>query len=360
VRHLYVHVPFCPRICPYCNFYKSPASEGGFAAYVEAVCAEARRFPGPVAPGTVFFGGGTPTALNERQLRALIGGLGSVFDLSGVKEFTVEMNPSTVSASKAETLLALGVNRASVGVQSWHDRHLATLGRNHSAEIAAGTIRTLREAGFENIGIDLIFGIPGQTRADWAATLDRTIGFSPSHISAYSLTYEEDTEFFLRLGRGEFARDEHLDADLFDLAAEHLEQAGYAAYETSNFARPGAECLHNLRIWRGADFLGLGPSAVSTVAGTRWQNLCDTKAYVECLARGGDPRRSHEQIGPAELRTERIALGLRLAEGIDGALAAGPRLEDLVAGGLLEHHNGRIRIPRKARALADEIILSLV
>jgi oxygen-independent coproporphyrinogen-3 oxidase len=182
-------------------------------------------------------------------------------DFSGLEEFTIEMNPATVSQEKAAALLALGVNRVSMGVQSWDEELLKTLGRVHSGTQAARSYAILREAGVPNVNLDLIFGIPGQTRAQWIESLHRTVELAPDHISAYCLTYEEDTEFFERFQRGEMGPQVDRDSDFFEVAMAELEAAGYPQYEISNYARPGRECLHNLGYWRGADCAGSGRSA---------------------------------------------------------------------------------------------------
>lgn len=360
VDHLYVHVPFCAKICPYCNFYKSPAAEGGFQQFVDAVLAEAEPYTGTVRPRTIFFGGGTPTALSSSQLVRLIGGLRERFDFSALEEFTIEINPATVSRSKADALLESGVTRASMGVQSWEPHLLERLGRTHTAGLAAKSLAILREAGFERINIDLMFGIPGQTAAEWESTVRRTIGEATDHVSAYSLTYEEDTEYFIRLGRGEFQPDEELDAGLFELTAKWLGEAGLQPYETSNFARPGSECIHNRAIWHGADYLGLGPGAVSTVAGIRWQNIPDTTAYRERVASGISPAGNREELTGEQLRMERIALGLRTREGVDAAGLDPEKLADLEASGHASMENGRLVLTATGRALVDEVALLLI
>ncbi|GAB4167474.1 MAG: radical SAM family heme chaperone HemW [Terrimicrobiaceae bacterium] len=360
IDHLYVHVPFCAKICPYCNFYKSPAAEGGFQEYVDAVLAEARGYEEMVRPRTVFFGGGTPTALSVSQLRRLIGGLRKVWDFSGVEEFTIEINPATVSPSKAGALLECGVTRASVGVQSWEPHLLERLGRTHTAELAARSLTILREAGFSNINIDLMFGVPGQTVGEWESTVRRTIDEGTSHVSAYLLTYEEDTEYFLRLARGEWSPDPALDAELFELTARWLASAGLPPYETSNFARPGSECRHNRAIWHGADYLGLGPGAVSTVGGVRWQNIPDTAAYRRRVEEGKSPAENREELTPQQLQMERLALGLRTREGVDATGLEPEKVDSLIRGGHAIRQGSRLVLTASGRALADEVALALI
>lgn len=280
-----MHIPFCPKVCPYCSFYKEASDRHKTRAFLDAVLAELDNQVARLAaeaggralrPRTIFFGGGTPSALSTSQLEYLLGGLRSRLDLSALEEWTLEMNPATVSLEKAQTLRALGVNRISMGVQSWEPALLLTLGRVHTAGQAERSYEILREAGFANVNLDLIFGIPGQTRAQWLASLEKTVALGPEHISAYNLTYEEDTDYFRRFVTGEFTQDADADADLFELTADTLAAAGFEPYEISNFARPGRECAHNLAYWLGADYLGLGPSAFSTIGTDRWANVRDT------------------------------------------------------------------------------------
>src|SRR3954452_21906897 len=223
IRHIYVHIPFCARICPYCAFYKDLLDRSQTWRFCEALLHElggshpvyppragrARR----VVPSTMYFGGGTPTALNIAQLEMLVRGFHERLDLSRVIEWTIEANPGSVSARKAAVLKKFGVNRISLGVQSWDDNLLRLLGREHNADQAEESFRILRDAGFTNINIDLMFGLPDQTVGQWRRTLDKTVALQPEHISTYCLTYEEDTEFFLRHTRGEFRQEPDADAE---------------------------------------------------------------------------------------------------------------------------------------------------
>lgn len=360
VRHLYVHIPFCPKVCPYCSFYKEASDRNKTQAFLDTVLREAEMEAPGLRPETVFFGGGTPTALSTAQLRYLIGGLRERIDFSWVREFTLEMNPATVSLEKAGAMLELGVNRVSMGVQSWDEELLKVLGRVHSGAQAERSYRILREAGVGNVNLDLIFGIPGQSRQQWHESLRRTIDLEPDHISAYCLTYEEDTEFFERFQRGEMAPESERDAGFFELAMEELEAAGYGHYEISNYAKPGRECLHNLGYWRAADYAGLGPSAVSTRAGWRRRNLADTAEYTRRVMLGEDRFESLERLDGEMLRAERIALGLRTREGILQEELDAARGQALLAEGLLEPANDRVRLTRRGRLLVDEIAVELV
>ncbi len=357
VAHLYVHIPFCPKVCPYCSFYKEASDKNRTRAFLDAVLLEAEKHAPVLRPTTIFFGGGTPSALSTSQLDFLLSGLHDRLDLSAVTEWTLEMNPATVSLEKARALRTLGVNRISMGVQSWDDSLLHTLGRVHSAAQAERSYHILREAGFTNVNLDLIFAVPGQTRDQWAASLARTITLAPEHISAYCLTYEEDTDYFLRLQRGEFLPDNELDADLFELTMDHLGPAGYEQYEISNFARAGHPCRHNLAYWQAADYLGLGPSAFSTVGDQRWKNVSSTEDYVEKVNANRDPADFREPAPPPLRTAERIAFSLRTSTGIPAAdLASYPvQLRQLQSAGYLEPIHDHYRLTRAGRLVADEI-----
>ena len=361
-KHLYLHIPFCLQICPYCSFYKDLAGPGKADPLVDAVIREVELFGSGCAPQTVFIGGGTPTALSVSQLERLFQGLHRHLDLSGAAEFTIEMNPATVTARKAELLRAHGVSRVSMGVQSWDPDLLKVLGRVHDAEQVRKSFAILRAAGYDNLNLDLIYGVPGQTLAQWEDSVRQTAELQPEHISAYCLTYEEDTEFFERMARGEFREDAESDAGFFERGVEMLSAAGYAQYEISNYARPGRECRHNLAYWQGADYLGLGPSAWSTIGERRWQNVPDTAAYVRAVQAGVRPIRDEEALPPETREAEKIAFGLRMNAGIDPVRLSSRR--DFVAGlreeGLLEDHGPRVRLTERGRLLADEIAAELM
>lgn len=321
----------------------------------------ADRFP--LALETVFFGGGTPSLLSPSHLERLCSGLKRHADFSGVTEWTIEANPATFDVPKARLMRELGINRASLGVQSWQPETLAVLGRDHSPADAEAACEFLREAGFENVSIDLMFSVPGQTGTSWAADLEKTIALRPGHISAYNLTYEEDTEFLERHDSGEFANDEDRDADLFEMAMDRLGDAGYRHYEISNYARPGFESIHNQAYWRSADFLGIGPGAVTTIGNRRWKTLPDTAAYVRAILSGEDVRTEREALTPGDLRIEAIALQLRTAEGIaESTLLSGGLnpVESLIEQGWIERKNGRVTLTRNGRLVADEIAARLV
>ena len=365
VRHIYVHIPFCARICPYCAFYKDLLDPSQSARFCEALLRElvARERPADhLLPSTIYFGGGTPTALNIAQLELLLHGFRDRLDLSQLVEWTIEANPGSVSARKAMLLKKFGVSRISLGVQSWDNELLQLLGREHNAQQAAESFRILRDADFTNINVDLMFGLPGQTVDQWRATLEKTIALQPEHISAYCLTYEEDTEFFLRYARGEFRQNSDSDAEFFEVAMAILEDAGYCHYEISNYARPGFESVHNRAYWLGKNYLGIGPSAVSTVGMQRWQNVCDYRAYIDRVFSGALPHGTSENLTNEMRRTERIALGLRTRDGVPSSELKdlAQKLEELAALDLVRKSNRGFVLTRRGKALADSVAEALL
>jgi oxygen-independent coproporphyrinogen-3 oxidase len=366
VRHIYVHIPFCARICPYCAFYKDLLDRSQTSRFCEALLRElelneSRRRTGDrrslLRPSTIYFGGGTPTALNIAQLELLLRGFHERLELSQLVEWTIEANPGSVSTRKAALLKKFGVNRISLGVQSWDDELLKLLGREHNAQQAEESFRILRDAGFTNVNVDLMFGLPGQTVDQWRATLEKTIALEPEHVSTYCLTYEEDTEFFLRHARGEFRQDPDVDAEFFEMKIGILEDAGYRHYEISNYARPGFESVHNRAYWLGKDYLGIGPSAVSTIGMQRWQNVCDYRAYINRLLSGESTRTTSEDLTHEMKRTERIALGLRTRDGISASELKdfAQETEEFISLGLLRKSNGNLVLTRKGKTLADSV-----
>jgi oxygen-independent coproporphyrinogen-3 oxidase len=359
IKHLYVHVPFCARICPYCAFYKKragPAQKQRFCeALLQELAAVKTRFK--IRPETIFFGGGTPTALTTPQLDLLFRGFRDQLDLSITREWTVEANPGSVSARKAALLRGAGVNRISLGVQSWDDELLRLLGREHNAAQAETSFDILRDAGFANVSIDLMFGLPGQTLLQWEGTLEKTVALRPEHISTYCLTYEEDTEFLARAKRGEFREDPDADAQFFESALRILESAGYQQYEISNYAREGYASAHNRGYWAGEDYLGLGPSAFSTIGLRRWQNIADYAGYADRVLGGDSVVGSIETLTPAIKRGEQIALGLRTRTGVASEyLKPWPdERREFVALNLLRERDGNFVLTPQGRLLADSV-----
>ncbi len=358
LRHLYVHIPFCPKVCPYCSFYKEASDRNKTQAFLDSVLLDLDRRLREVAScriETIFFGGGTPSALSVKQLEFLLSGLHQRLDFTGLREWTLEMNPATVSLEKAQMLHDFGVNRISMGVQSWDPEMLNRLGRVHSALQAERSFHILRKAGFTNINLDLMFGIPGQSVGTWERSLRKTINLAPEHISAYCLTFEEDTEFFRRHQGGELPQDAEQDAQFYELTMALLEAGGYQQYEISNYAKPGYECQHNLAYWLGRNYLGLGPSAFSTIGERRWQNSPDTSRYIEQLQTGVEPINFREKITGQIRKAEAIAFGLRTSIGVPASAMEGRELDALRNEGYLEEENSHVRLTAKGRMVADSI-----
>jgi oxygen-independent coproporphyrinogen-3 oxidase len=362
IRHLYVHIPFCARICPYCAFYKDLLDRSQTSRFCEAILRDLdqQRASFALLPETIYFGGGTPTALTTSQLEFLLGGFRQRLDLSSLPEWTIEANPGSVSARKAALLRELGITRVSLGVQSWDDDLLKVLGREHNSQQAKQSFQILRTAGFANINIDLMFGLPGQKIEQWKSTLETTVRLRPEHISAYCLTYEEDTEFFLRHARGELLQNTDADARFFELAMSTLEEAGYEQYEISNYARPGFGSVHNRAYWLGKDYLGIGPSAFSTRGLTRWQNICDYRNYSDRVLSGQSPRGSSERLTSEMKCTERIALSLRTSNGVAASELKEKETEELISLGLLRKSNGNFFLTRRGKSLADSVAEALL
>ncbi len=315
-----------------------------------------------IAAETIFFGGGTPTALSTAKLDHLLGGFRRHLDLSRQTEWTIEANPGSVSSRKAALLQQLGVTRVSLGVQSWDDDLLGLLGREHNSAQAEESFHILRQAGLTNVNIDLMFGLPGQSLAQWEATLERTIALRPEHVSAYCLTYEEDTEFFLRHARGELQQDDANDARFFESAIRILEGSGYRQYEISNYALPGYESTHNRGYWSGDDYLGIGPSAFSTVGDTRWQNVCDYRNYSDRILKGESIVVSTETLSAKTKRAEQIAFGLRTRIGVpvDWLTSWPNECKEFAELGLLSEENERFVLTQKGKLLADSVAEAFV
>src|SRR5258705_638912 len=357
IRHLYVHFPFCARICPYCAFYKTRGNATEVARFCEAIVSEARlvakKFPLTVE--TIFFGGGTPTALSTVQLKNLLERFREIFELSALREWCIEANPGRVSVRKAVALRESGISRISLGVQSWDNQLLKLLGREHNAAQAEEAVHIFRSAGFSNISVDLMFALPGQTERQWRDSLQKTIALQPEHISSYCLTYEEDTEFLARFQRGEFAVNDETEAHFLELAMTTLETAGYEQYEISNYARRGFRSEHNRAYWRGADYIGIGPSAFSTRGLERRHNVANHNEYARRLFANESPVASIEKLTPVMKRTEHIALGLRTREGIVADAIDQSQAEELISDGLLARNESRVFLTRVGRLLAASV-----
>ncbi len=323
VTSLYVHVPFCAHKCRYCAFYSEAAVGETVNRYVAALIRELELVAADLRPRTIFFGGGTPSLLNLRQWEQILKTMERL-NLLGAAEWTVECNPATVSLDKAGLLRDYGVNRVSMGVQSLDEDLLDRLGRVHSRNMVFRSFEVLRQAGFKNVNLDLMFAIPGQTMTTWRETLKETVALGSEHLSCYEVIYEDDTPLFAQLQAGEFDVDEALACAMYDELLEFAADAGFQQYEIANFARPhsgGQEevperaCRHNINYWRGGSFYGLGPSATSYVRGIRTKNQSNTILYCEQLEKGRRAVEWTEHLPALARAGETAAFGLRMNAG---------------------------------------------
>jgi oxygen-independent coproporphyrinogen-3 oxidase len=377
---IYVHVPFCTTRCGYCDFNTYTAAELGSGAaaispgrYPDLAIAEirfARRVLGAadVPVSTVFFGGGTPTLLPPAALGGILRAIDAEFGLVPGAEVTTEANPESVDEASLNDLRAQGLTRISFGMQSAVPAVLAVLDRVHEPGRPQRCAAWARAAGFEHVSLDLIYGTPGESDADWRRSLDAAVAAGPDHVSAYALTVEAGTRLAARVRRGELAApDDDVLADRYLAADEALTAAGYRWYEISNWAGhgPRARCSHNMLYWTGGDWWGIGPGAHSHVGGTRWWNVRHPAAYGARIAAGNSPGQAREVLSDAERQLERVMLLLRLAEGCPaGFLGPSGRVnaESVVAEGLADAHalaDGRIVLTRRGRLLADTVTRKL-
>jgi oxygen-independent coproporphyrinogen-3 oxidase len=367
---VYVHVPFCVTRCGYCDFNTYVGSDAAArSAYAAAAIAEvrlARRALGPRAGpvDTVFFGGGTPTLLAAEDLIAVLRAIDEQLGLAPDAEVTTEANPEDVSAETFGALREAGFTRVSLGMQSAVGAVLRVLDRRHTPERPAAAVAEARAAGFEHVSLDLIYGAPGETDADWAASLAAALAAWPDHVSAYALSVEPGTALHARVRRGEIAApDPDAAADRYLAAEETFAGTGLRWYELSNWAAGDeARCRHNLGYWRGGDWWGIGPGAHSHVDGVRWWNVRHPRAYARRLAAGESPAEGREVLDAATRRFEAIMLGVRLAEGLDRRLlseAGSAAADRLVGEGLLEVDGDRVRLTVEGRLKADAVVRAL-
>lgn len=373
---LYLHVPFCVRKCGYCDFYSLPQPTNraapDAARYLAALERELASLTPGLAPETIFFGGGTPTELATEDLGRLFALVARAVDLRRVVEWTCESNPGTLTREKALLLREAGVDRVSMGVQSFDPRNLNFLGRIHSAEEAIAGFRLLRECGFTNVNLDLIFGIPGSSAATLARDIAVLADLGPEHASCYCLIFEEGTPLAKKKELGlvrEVGEEEELQQ--YALAREAFAGAGYRQYEISNYAREGRECRHNLLYWGGGEYVGLGPSAHSHRGGARWGNVRSLEAYCEALLAGRSPREFEERLEPEAKARETLVMALRRTAGVDAArfreetgfeleALCGETLARLVALGMILRTDGSVRLSEKGLFVSDAVFAELV
>ena len=376
---LYVHIPYCQVKCPYCDFNSYAATAWPEDAYTDALLDELRSHVraepfSESSVGTIFFGGGTPSLFRPETIGRILDGVAGICPFAPNVEITLEANPGTVERERLAGFRAAGVKRLSFGIQSFQPALLTTLGRLHGADDARAAIRAARAAGFDDVNLDLIFAVPGETRADWAADVAELLTWEPEHVSAYNLTYEPGTPFHTLRGRGALAplgEDDEL--WMYQHVRRVLADAGYAQYEISNFARPGHEARHNQSYWRGIDYLGLGAGAHSYAHlpdwGRRWSNERIPDRYIAAVGRG-DASVAGETLSFETAAAEFVFLGLRERVGVDPAAFARrfgraladvhPEVPTFLADGLLEERAGRVALSERGLLVADSIFAALI
>jgi putative oxygen-independent coproporphyrinogen III oxidase len=367
---LYLHVPFCAHRCGYCDFATAiPDDDEQVAAYVRALQDEVDRVAAAGPPDgsawptvtSVFVGGGTPTLLPRGDLAAVLGRVGARFDLADDAEVTVECNPETASPALFDELVGAGVTRLSMGAQSFVPHVLSTLERGHDAERPAAAVAMAREAGIDQVNLDLIYGTPGESDEDWARTLRGVLAAGVDHVSAYALTIHDNTPFGRAVAQGALPDvDEDVQRDRFDAAREALSSGGFEHYEVSNWALgSGARSRHNLLYWRHGDYLALGVGAHGHWRGRRWWNTRSTRAYLDAVGAGRSPVTGTEDLDADERAAERLLLGLRVREGLHPADAPPIEplaLEDTMAKGLVTTSCGRLQCTETGWFLLDEAV----
>lgn len=371
---LYVHIPFCVQKCFYCDFATAPYRRSVVEAFLDALRREADFYAFRIRqPFTsVFFGGGTPSLLTGDQLKDLVAFLRATFSFLPDAEVSLEANPGSLDAAKLEAYRDAGVNRLSLGAQVFDDATLRLLGREHTTKHISESYHLARSAGFENLNLDLIFGLPGQQLSDWQKTLYTALELVPEHLSLYGLTVEPKTVFAYRQRRGELSLpDEETQAKMYEWSLDVLETAGYRHYEISNFAKPGYESRHNRLYWENAPYLGLGPGAWSYLDGERYGNLRSLGGYLKRLGEGFLPVGERERLTGRAARAETVIQALRLREGVsfrfyrerygsDLLVDFGEVIFPLRAAGLLERTPTHLRLTRKGLLLSDEVFVRFV
>ncbi len=368
---LYLHVPFCLRKCAYCSFY-SQAGRQDRSRYLAAVTKQLCQLSSPRPLTSIFFGGGTPTMLPPESLRQLLAECLQQFSCTEDAEISIEVNPATVDLPALRILRQAGFNRLSIGVQSFQDNELRRLGRPHTAADAAQTVRLARKAGFSNLSLDLMYGLPGQTLQTWQATLEQALCLTPQHLSIYELTIEEGTPFAHQQERGELPLpDEDSVLRMVEITQQMTGNAGFRRYEISNYALPGFECRHNLNYWQNGEWLGLGPGAVFSINGTRCTAIADVEEYCRRVESGQEVWQEEETLEPEAAFRESVVIGLRMTDGIaldtlrrrfgiDAEAYYGATLARLIRLGMLELTQRQLRLTAQGLLLANTVMADLV
>ncbi|MFB5662119.1 radical SAM family heme chaperone HemW [Alteribacillus sp. HJP-4] len=368
---IYIHIPFCEQICFYCDFNKFYIKNQPVEEYVEALLLEMQQAASsadshPVK--TIYLGGGTPTALETAQLEKVIRGVKSCFRLrEDDVEMTVEVNPGEVEKDKLAMLYKNGVNRLSIGVQSFDNTLLKKIGRTHSAESAISTVNMAKAAGFSNLSIDLMFGLPGQTMESWEHTIDQAMKLDISHVSAYSLKIEEKTMFYNWYRQGRIsAMEQDEEAMMFEVLLERLTGAGIFPYEISNFARPGMESRHNITYWKNEGYFGFGAGAHGYADGRRYANIAPLTHYIEAVKNGKSPKKEVHEVPLKEQMEEEMFMGLRMREGVSRSqfkrkygsemdCVFSEAINDLINEGLLLDTGETVQLTEKGKFLGNEV-----
>ena len=365
---LYIHIPFCEAICHYCNFNRGLLDAGLKGQYLSALSREIEAFRDASPVDSIFFGGGTPSVLAPEDVAHLVSRCRASFEVLADTEITVEVNPETALYERLLGYRSAGVNRLSIGVQSFRDEELRRLGRLHTAERAIAAVETARRAGFVDLSVDLMAWLPGQTVSHWCETVDTVIDLAPEHVSVYMLELYPNAPLRDEMARGGWAlAPDDVAAEMYHTGFDRLEAAGYRQYEISNVAKPGRRCRHNLKYWSDGAWVGFGCGAHSTRAGYRWTNLADRGEYVSCLFDGGSPVVGRHALSPDERISEALFLGLRLTDGVDVTRIErrynvevwrrwGDELTRCVEAGLLHPERSRLRLTRRGQLLASEVM----
>ncbi|MHB8844126.1 MAG: radical SAM family heme chaperone HemW [Nitrospirota bacterium] len=368
---IYIHVPFCVRKCRYCGFFSIPFDSGRAENFLSMLGLELERRSstlkkGPI--GSIYIGGGTPTTLTSGQLARLFDLVDAHCRPSAHTEITVEANPHTANRGALSLLKDRGVTRLSIGVQSFSDDVLATLGRAHTAEQAFLAVHAAREAGFRNIGLDLIYGVPGQTREVWQETLESAVSLRPEHLSAYGLSLDEGSVLSHEAAAGRLTMpDDELVADMYSNCIAYLSAMGYRQYEVSNFSLPGHECMHNNNYWTRGEYLGFGPGAWSFIGTRRWANVADMSEYASRIGSGTTAEGTAEVLDRSQEAAEFLLLGLRRTAGIDlgqyrdragedAADALQCRLGELAGAALFRFQGRRLMLTERGLLLSNDAL----
>ena len=369
---LYIHIPFCARKCRYCDFNSIVSESDTINRYMDALESELRALGDRYVFETVYIGGGTPSILSEAQFEKMLHAVTRRVSSYGIQEFTVEANPGTLTRHKIGLLKEYMVNRISLGVQSFQERHLSFLGRIHSGNDARDAFTSLREAGFGNINIDLIFGHPGQSPDDWERDLQAALELNPEHISTYALTYEEGTSLTGDLENGVIQElDEYTALEMYKTSIRCLAQNGYHHYEISNFAKQGRECVHNLVYWKNLGYAGVGAGAFSFIDGVRTSNEKDIDKYIDGINKHTRTKPFWENLALNQYASETVVMSLRLRRGIsntDFYERFGYNIEDqfreqihgLSKDGLVSYEDERLKLTEKGLFIADTVMAEFV